>query len=98
MNNNPPKDTTNSNECPLPVIINIQPEHKTGIIKTATGKKFPVTLQDWLVNDIRLMDHVEIHKSHVTGEWVVTDYFVNVEFCKEIEESYLTPCERGVLL
>ena len=72
----------------LPVIINIQKQFKTGIVKTATGKKFPVKLQDWLVDGIMLMDYVELKKSKVTGEWIVTNYFINNEVYNAIHNSY----------
>ena len=72
----------------MPVIINIQKQFKTGIVKTATGKKFPVKLQDWLVDGIMLMDYVELKKSKVTGEWIVTNYFINNEVYAAIHNSY----------
>ena len=74
----------------LPVIINIQRDIKKGMVKTASGKKFPVTLADWLVPGIMLMDHVEIEKSKVTGEWIVTNYYVNMEVYGAIHNSYQT--------
>ena len=80
MNTNPPNDHIRTNEDPMPVVINIQPEFKTGMVRTATGKKFPVKLQDWLIEGIKLMDYVELKKSAVTGEWIVTNYFVNGDF------------------
>ena len=72
----------------MPVIINIQKQFKTGIVKTATGKKFPVTLADWLVDGIMLMDYVELEKSKVTGEWIVTNYFINNEVYNAIHNLY----------
>ena len=72
----------------LPKIINIQRKLKKGIVQTSTGKKFPVTLQDWLIDGIMLHDFVEINKSPVTGEWIVTNYFINTEVAEEIESSY----------
>ena len=72
----------------LPVIINIQKKFKTGIVKTPTGKKFPVKLQDWLIDGIMLMDYVELKKSKVTGEWIVTNYFINNEVYNAIHNSY----------
>ena len=72
----------------MPVIINIQKQFKKGIVKTSTGKKFPVTLADWLVDGIMLMDYVELKKSKVTGEWIVTNYFINNEVYNAIHNSY----------
>ncbi len=72
----------------LPMIINVQRRFKKGLVKTSKGKVFPVTLQDWLVEGIMVYDYVELKKSHVTGEWIVTNYFVNVEVAQEIEDSY----------
>ena len=89
MNTNPPKDNTYFEGSTLPVIINLQKEFKTGIIKTATGKKFPVTIPDWIIPGIQLLDYVEITKSQVTGEWVVTNYHVNVEFMEDVLSSHL---------
>ena len=86
----------------LPVIINIQKKFKTGIVKTPTGKKFPVKLQDWLIDGIMLMDYVELKKSKVTGEWIVTNYFINNEVYAAIHNSYqenyndMIVDERGV--
>lgn len=78
MNTNPPKDDTVL-EPNMPVIINIQKGIGKGIIRTCTGKKFPVTIKSSLLEGIQLMDYVTIRKSKVTGEWIVTDYFVNSE-------------------
>ena len=72
----------------LPVIINIQRRIKKGIVKTTTGEKFPVTLADWLVDSIMLQDYVEIKKSKVTGEWIVSNYFINNEVYAAIHNSY----------
>ena len=86
----------------MPVIINIQKKFKKGIVKTSTGKKFPVTLSDWLVDGIMLMDYVELKKSKVTGEWIVTNYFINNEVYSAIHNSYqekyedMIVDERGV--
>ena len=87
MNTNPPTDDTIL-EPNMPIIINIQRKYKSGIVQTATGKKFPVTLQDWLLDGIRLYDYVDIKKSSVTGEWIVVDYHVNSEVYGSIHNSY----------
>ena len=63
----------------MPKIINIQRNLKTGLVKTSKGKVFPVTLQDWLVDGIMHGDYVDLKKSPVTGEWIVTDYHINME-------------------
>ena len=87
MNTNPPTDDTIL-EPNMPMIINIQRKYKSGIVQTATGKKFPVTLQDWLLDGIKLYDYVDLKKSSVTGEWIVVDYHVNSEVYGAIHNSY----------
>ena len=88
----------------LPKIINIQRKLKKGLVKTSNGKVFPVTLSDWLVDGVMLQDHVELEKSKVTGEWIVTNYYVNVEVYGAIHNSYqdnyddMICDERGVPL
>lgn len=75
-------------ECTeLPKIIKIEKQVKKGIVKNQDGKVFPVTLQDWLADSIELLDFVELEKS-VTGEWIVTDYTVNIEVYGAIHNSY----------
>lgn len=104
MNSNSPRDETHFEGSRLPVVINLQKEHKTCIIKTSTGKKFPCSLADWLIDGIQLMDHVEIKKNHVSGGWMVVDYHVNTDVYNTIHNSYQTKyddmiCdERGVPL
>ena len=78
MNTNPPKDDTIL-EPNMPTIINIQKDIGKGMVKTCTGKKFPVTIKQSLLEGIQLLDYVTIRKSKVTGEWIVVDYFVNSE-------------------
>ena len=72
----------------LPMMINVQRRLKKGLVKTCTGKVFPVTLQDWLADSIMTYDYVELKKSHVTGEWIVVNYWVNSDVAQEIEDSY----------
>ena len=104
MNPNSPNDETYWEGSHLPTIVNIQRKIKKGLVKTSTGKTFPVTLQDWLVDSIMLHDHVELKKSAVTGEWIVVNYFINHEVYDPIHNSYQTTLdtmitdERGVPL
>ena len=92
MNTNPPNDTNTAGYTRLPMLINIQKRFGTGIVKTSTGKKFPVTLSPIVQKGAMLLDYVEIKKSAVTGEWIATNYFINIEVAQEIEDSYKTPC------
>ena len=78
--------------CQMPKIINIQRGLKKGLVKTASGKVFPVTLQNWLVEGIMLHDFVELRKSKVTGEWIVVDYYINRTVAEEIAETYEEAC------
>lgn len=97
-------DEIDTAEDKRPTIINIQRNIKKGLVKTNTGKTFPVTLQDWLVDGIMLHDYVEIKKSPVSGEWIVTNYFINNEVYGTIHNSYqdnyddMIVDERGVPL
>ena len=72
----------------MPKIINIQRKLKKGLVKNQNGKVFPVTLQDWLADSIELLDYVELKKSPVTGEMIVTDYKINMEVYGAIHNSY----------
>ena len=79
MNTNPPSDYIDCGHNKMPKIINIQRQFKTGLVRTSTGKTFPVHLQDWLVDGIMHGDYVDLKKSPVTGEWYVVDYHINME-------------------
>ena len=79
MNTNPPNDTTYFDGCKLPILINIQRRFKTGMIRTCTGKKFPVHLSPVVCEGALLGDYVTIKKSAVTGEWIAVDYYINME-------------------
>jgi len=83
-------DEIDTAEDKRPVIINIQKDIKKGLVRTSKGKTFPVTLQDWLLDGIMLMDYVELKKSAVTGEWIVTNYYINKEVYGAIHNSYQT--------
>ena len=89
-------DEIDTNDDKRPTIINIQRNIKKGLIRTNTGKTFPVTLADWLIDGIMLHDYVEIKKSAVTGEWIVTNYFINNEVYGAIHNSYQTTLEDMV--
>ena len=84
----PPVDDTYFEGTRMPQIINIQRKLKRGIVRTSTGKKFHVTLATWLSDCIMLHDYVEIKKSAVTGEWIVTNYYINNEVYGAIHNSY----------
>ena len=72
-------DETYFEGCNYPILINKQKRFSKGMIKTCTGKKFPVHLSP-LVNEGALIgDYVTIKKSKVTGEWIAVDYFINME-------------------
>ena len=88
----------------LPTIINIQRKLKHGLVKLANGTIVHVTLQDWLLDGIELYDYVDLEKSAVTGELIVTNYYINREVVGSIHNSYqtryedLVTDERGVPL
>ena len=69
----------------LPQLINIQKNYGTGLVQTKSGKKLKVIISRELLNDVQLMDYVELKKSPVTHEWVVTDYIINFDVCKITE-------------
>lgn len=79
MNMNPPKGDEFFEGCNYPILINKQPRFKTGMIRTCTGKKFPVHLSPIVCDGAMIGDYVTIKKSAVTGEWIAVDYFVNME-------------------
>lgn len=54
-------------------VINIQKQFKTGLVKTAKGKIFPVKLHDSVINKIKENDTVELSKSQVSGDWLITE-------------------------
>ena len=87
-------DEIDTHDDKRPVIINIQRNLKTGLVKTSKGKVFPVTLQNWLVDGIMLHDYVELKKSGVTGEWIVTNYFINNEVYgqEQDRQRYIRAC------
>ena len=95
-----PEDVLDGDELK---IIHIDRQRKVGLVKSDNMKKsLRVTLQDWLIDGIMLFDYVKLNKSGVTGEYIVTDYYVNVEVSAAIHNSYQTNyddmiCdERGV--
>lgn len=56
----------------MAIIVNIQKQFKTGLVKTNKGKIFPVKIQDQILNRINLNDAVTLKKSSVSKEWVIT--------------------------
>ena len=88
----------------MPKIINIQRKLKHGLVKLNNGTIIHVSLQNWLLEGIELYDYVELEKSAVTGELIVTDYHINTEVSGSIHNSYqtryedLVTDERGVPL
>lgn len=54
------------------IVVNIQKQFRTGLVKTAKGKIFPVKLHDSVMNTIRENDTVELRKSSVSGDWIIT--------------------------
>jgi len=79
MNCNPPLDDTYFQGCKLPTLINKQPQFKTGMVKTCTGKKFPVHLSPVVCEGALIGDYVTLKKSAVTGEYIAVDYIINME-------------------
>ena len=61
-------------------VIHKDHERKTALVKSdRTQKAFPVTLQDWLRFLVCVGDIAIVKKSHVTGEWILTDYIRNID-------------------
>lgn len=56
----------------MAIVVNIQKQFKTGLVKTAKGKIFPVKLHDSVMNKIKENDAVELKKSQVSGDWLIT--------------------------
>lgn len=57
----------------MAIVVNIQKQFRTGLVKTAQGKIFPVKLHDSVMNTIRENDTVELRKSSVSGVWMITE-------------------------
>ena len=57
-------------------IINIDKKNRTAIVRTNNGSKFPVkiTINQLLLEDIRLGDTAIITKSSVSHKWLMIDY------------------------
>lgn len=56
----------------MAIVVNIQKQFRTGLVKTAQGKIFPVKLHDSVMNKIKENDAVELKKSPVSGDWLIT--------------------------
>ena len=56
----------------MAIVVNIQKQLRTGLVKTAKGKIFPVKLHDSVMNHIKENDAVELKKSQVSGDWIIT--------------------------
>lgn len=56
----------------MAIVVNIQKQFRTGLVKTAKGKIFPVKLHDSVMNYIKENDAVELKKSQVSGDWIIT--------------------------
>ena len=69
-------------------IIHLNRKDGNCLVKKGNGKSFVCTLAHWLKESICVYDYVEVKKSPVTGEWVVTDYSVNEEIAGAIHNSY----------
>ena len=87
MNTNPPNDECFWEGTNLPILINIQRRFKTGMVKTCTGKKFPVHLSPVVCEGALLGDYVTLKKSSVTGEWIAVDYYINMEIYGAIHNN-----------
>lgn len=56
----------------MAIVVNIQKQFRTGLVKTAKGKIFPVKLHDSVMKHIKENDAVELKKSPVSGDWIIT--------------------------
>lgn len=56
----------------MPILVNIQRSLKTGLVKTSTGKIFPVTIDGKLLRRVHINDAVTLKKSPVSGDWIIT--------------------------
>ena len=56
----------------MPILINIQRSLKTGLVKTRTGKIFPVTIEGKLLRRVNVNDTVKLKKSPISGDWIIT--------------------------
>ena len=79
------------------MIIHINRRDGNCLVKKGNNKAFPCTLAHWLKDSISIYDYVDIEKSNVTGEWVVTDYFINHEVTAAIHNSYQDSYDDMVL-
>ena len=57
----------------MAIVINLQKQFRTGLVKTAKGKIFPVKLHDSVIKNIKENDTVELKKSPVSGDWLITE-------------------------
>lgn len=56
----------------MPIIVNIQRNLKTGLVKTRTGKIFPVTIEGKFLRRVNVNDTVKLKKSPISGDWIIT--------------------------
>lgn len=70
-------------------VIHINKKDGNCLVRKGNGKAFPCTIAKW-IDGMSVYDYVDIEKSNVTGEWVVTDYFINMEVAGAIHNSYNT--------
>ena len=71
-----------------PILINLQKRYKKGMVRFDNGNTMIVSIKDSLLDGIMVYDHVDLTYSPVSHEWIVTNYYVNVEVAQEIEDSY----------
>lgn len=77
-------------------VIHINRRDGNCLVRKGTGKAFPCTIAKW-IDGMSIYDYVDIEKSNVTGEWVVTDYFINHEVTAAIHNSYQDSYDDMVL-
>ena len=78
-------------------VIHLVKPNKTCLVQTKAGKVFPCKLHDSVVDGIMLADYVEVNKSSITGEWIVSDYKINFEVYAAIHNSYQTKIDDLIL-
>lgn len=66
---------------PVKMEINdIDRKNKTVWVKNKKGNVFPCKAQNWLIDDIQLLDKAIVVKSAVSKEWLCVDYQINTSY------------------
>ncbi len=72
-----------------PILTYLNKEANLGVVMTSDREEVTVNIPDWMLEGIELYDFVEFEGDFISGEFIVTDYFVNEEALDASEGGYI---------